>query len=99
MCSIYCISEINNTKIDNAKDSDIVMPIYNLIEYNDNSSKTSGILWQYHGDKPFLNANSAIDGFLADNNNSALFRFTTKIAGRKEMMVHKMLKLGYHENI
>ena len=27
-----CISEINNTQIDNAKDIDIVMPMYNLIE-------------------------------------------------------------------
>ena len=30
---INCISEINNTQIDNAKDIDIVMPMYNLIEY------------------------------------------------------------------
>ena len=37
-----CISQINNTQIDNAKDIDIVMPIYNLIEYSDNYSKTSG---------------------------------------------------------
>ena len=28
-----CISKINNTQIDNAKDIDIVMPVYNLIEY------------------------------------------------------------------
>ena len=42
-----CISEINNTQIDNAKDIDIVMPMYNLIEYFDNHSKTSGSLWQY----------------------------------------------------
>ena len=33
---INCISEINNTQIDNAKDIDIVMPMYNLIEYSDN---------------------------------------------------------------
>ena len=31
-----CISEINNTQIDNAKDIYIVMPMYNLIEYSDN---------------------------------------------------------------
>ena len=36
-----CISEINNTQIDNAKNIDIVMPMYNLIEYSDNYSKTS----------------------------------------------------------
>ena len=40
-----CISKINNTEIDNAKDIDIVMPMYNLIEYSDNYSKTSGSLW------------------------------------------------------
>ena len=31
-----CISEINNTRVDNAKDIDTVMPMYNLIEYSDN---------------------------------------------------------------
>ena len=31
-----CVSEINNTQIDNAKDIDVVMPKYNLIEYSDN---------------------------------------------------------------
>ena len=41
-----CISEINNTQVDNAKDIDIVMPMYNLIEYSDNYSKISGSLWQ-----------------------------------------------------
>ena len=34
-----CISENNNTQIDNAKDIDIVMPMYNLIEYSDNYTK------------------------------------------------------------
>ena len=33
---INCKSEINNTEIDNAKDLDIVTPMYNLIEYSDN---------------------------------------------------------------
>ena len=40
-----CISGINNTDIDNARDIDIVMPMYNLIEYSDNYSKTPGSLW------------------------------------------------------
>ena len=40
-----CISRTNNTDIDNAKDIDIVMPMYNVIEYSDNYSKTSGSLW------------------------------------------------------
>ena len=37
---INCISETNNAQVDNAKDIDIVMPMYNLIEYSDNYSKT-----------------------------------------------------------
>ena len=40
-----CISKISNTEIDNAQDIDIVMPMYNLIEYSDNYSKNSGGLW------------------------------------------------------
>ena len=34
-----CISEINNTQVDNAKDIDIVMPMHNLIEYSVDYSK------------------------------------------------------------
>ena len=45
---IKCISKINDTEIDNAQDIDMVMPMYNLIEYSDNYSKTSGSLWQYY---------------------------------------------------
>ena len=41
-----CISEINNTQTD--KDIDIVVLMYNSIEYSDNYSKTSGSLWHYY---------------------------------------------------
>ena len=44
---INCISEINNTQIGNAKDIDIIMPMYNLKEYSDNFAKTTGILWKF----------------------------------------------------
>ena len=46
------ISEINNTQVDKTKDIDIVMPMYNLIEYSDNYAKTSGSLWQYFRYEP-----------------------------------------------
>ena len=42
-----CITKINNTQIDYAEYIDIVMPIYNLIEFSGNYSKRSGSLWQY----------------------------------------------------
>ena len=47
-----CISSINNIQIDNAEYIDVVIPMYDLIEYSDNYSKTSGSLWQYYRDDP-----------------------------------------------
>ena len=66
-----CISEINNTQIDNCKDIDIVMSMYNLIEYSDNYAKTSGSLWQYYRDESNDN--------LAD---SESFKSKIKITGK-----------------
>ena len=56
--------------------------MYNLKEYSDIYSKTSGSLWQYHRDEPFLNNHGDIVDFPADINDSASFEFKTKIAGR-----------------
>ena len=64
MCSFTnCISEINNAQVDNAKYIDIVMPMYNLIEYSDNYSKTFVSLWQYCKDIPAVNNNGDIVDF------------------------------------
>ena len=41
-----CISIINITQVDDAHDTDVVMAMYNLIEYSDNYSKTSGSLYR-----------------------------------------------------
>ena len=43
---INCMSEINNTPVDNATDINIVISMYSLIEYSNNYSKTCGSLWQ-----------------------------------------------------
>ena len=73
-----CISKINNTQVGNAKDIDIVISVYNLIEYSDNYSKISGSSWQYCKDIPAVNADGSIVGFNgADATNS--FNFKTKI--------------------
>ena len=76
-----CISEINNTQIDNGKDIDIVMAMYNLIEYSDNYAKTTGSLWQYCKDIPARNANGEIIVFDA-NNTTDSFKFKAKITGQ-----------------
>ena len=40
-----CVSKVSNKQIDNCKDIDTVMPLYNLLEYSDNYVKISGHLW------------------------------------------------------
>ena len=63
-----------NTQVGNAKDTDLVMPMYNLIEdTSDTYSETSGSLCQYYRDEPVLNVNAIID--FPDDNNSASFKF------------------------
>ena len=77
-----CISEINNIQIDNAKDIDIVTPMYNLIEYSDINAKTTGSLWQNCKDIPARNnANNAIIIFSEDNITDS-FKFKAKITGQ-----------------
>ena len=46
-----CISKINDTQVDDAQNTDVVMPMYKLIEYNHIYSKTLGSLWQYYRDE------------------------------------------------
>ena len=43
-----CITKINSTQVDDARKIDVVILMYNLIEYSDAYSKTSGSLWQYY---------------------------------------------------
>ena len=44
---INCISKINDVKVDNAEYLDVVMPMYNLLEYRKNYKKTTVSLWNY----------------------------------------------------
>ena len=75
------ISEIDNTKADNAKEIDIAMSIYNLIEYSANYSITSGNLWQYCKDVPAVDNNNAMASF-AENNLTDSFTFKVKMTGQ-----------------
>ena len=77
---ISCISKINGLLVENAEDLDIVMPMYNLLEYSKNYSKTSGSLWNYYRDELTDDTN--------DNNNpnkniinSNSFKYKTSITG------------------
>ena len=57
------------------------MPMYNLTEYSDNYSKTSGSLWQYYRDEPIINNDDNIVNFL-DDPDSLSFKYKQKIAGQ-----------------
>ena len=48
----YCLSSKNKTQIENAKDIDGLVPVYNLTQYNDNYLKTLGGLWENYRDEP-----------------------------------------------
>ena len=85
-----CISEINNTQIDNAKDIDIVIPMYNLIEYSDNYAKTTGSLWQHCKDIPARNDNEIV--VFTKNNLTDHSILKQKSHVKLEMMEQKMLK-------
>ena len=51
-CSTFtrCVTHINDENVETADNLDIVMNLYNLIEYSDNYADTSGCLWQYKRD-------------------------------------------------
>ena len=87
-----CISEINNTQANNAKYINIVMPMYNLIEYSDNYAKTTGSLWPYFRDEPNYNIED-----------SESFKSKIKITGKtpdddNEKDVEIMVPLKYLSN-
>ena len=49
---INCISKINGEKIHNAEDLDVVMSMYNLLEYSKSYRKATGSLWNYYTHEP-----------------------------------------------
>ena len=68
-----CITYRNDDHVDRAENLDIIMPMYNLMEYNDNYSYTSGSLWQFKRDE-----SPVTDGGNPDNvskNNSTYFKY------------------------
>ena len=76
-----CINRINNTQIDDVQYIDVVMLMYNLIEYIDNYSKTPGIIFQYCRDEPTTNINNNNIEFVdfTDANLTDLFKVKMKV--------------------
>ena len=60
---INCMSKINGVQVDNAEDLDVVMPMYNLLEYSKNYRKTTGSLWNYYRDESINLLSSNTESF------------------------------------
>ena len=71
-----CNLEINDEHVDTAENLDIVMPMYNLIEYSDNYQDSSATLYQYKRDEP----PDDIDNNLAQDNSTS-FDYKVKLLG------------------
>ena len=72
-----CTLEINDEHVDTPENLDIVMPMYNLIEYSDNYQDSSATLYQYKRDEP-SEADAVAD--LTGNNSNSL-RYKIKLLG------------------
>ena len=74
-----CITKIDGTTIDDAENLDLVMSMYNLIEYSSNYSETTGNVWFYSKDEA-TNFNSDT----ANNNNFKSFKYMATLLGNTE---------------
>ena len=93
--STSCISRINNTQIDDAQYIDVVMPMYNLIEYKDDYSKTSGILFQCNSYVPAVDNNGAVTDFTEANVTDS-FNLKVKLTGQTGNNYIKNVEIMYH---
>ena len=77
---VSCITRINGELIEDADDLDIVMPMYNLLEYSKNYRKTIGLLYNYYRDE--LSGDTNRNNFRNRNVvNSEAFKYKNKIIG------------------
>ena len=74
-----CITKMDGTTIDNTEDLDLIMSMYNLMEYSPNYSETTACLWFY------LKVEATnFDTDIADNDNFKSFEYKTKLLGNTE---------------
>ena len=96
-----CVSEISNKQVENAKDIDVVIPMYKLVECRDNFPKLSRSLYLYYRGEPAPENNVDTANF-ADNNTTDSFKVKAKITGQavydNTKNVEKMIILKYSSN-
>ena len=87
-----CRTEINDTFVDYADFINITMPMYNLIEYSDNYSDTSGSLWQFKRDEIEGNVDLTVDDNHIPNNSSSFKYKSSFITNRNGVKIVVPLK-------
>ena len=69
-----CLTHINDKHVDSAENLDIIMPMFNLIEYSDNYSDTWGSLWQFKRDESPVAGAGNPDNFSTNNSTSFMYK-------------------------
>ena len=87
-----CRTEINDTFVDYANFINITMPMYNLIEYSDNYSDTSGSLWQFKRDEIEGDVDLTVDAQHIPNNSSSFKYKSSFITDRNGVKIAVLLK-------
>ena len=73
-----CVTHINDEHVETTKNLDIIMPMYNLIEYSDNYVDSSGRLWQFKRDEQNMNNGNTAD---VTTSGSTSFQYKSSIFG------------------
>ena len=73
---IKCITKFDEKTIENAEDLDLVMPMYNLIEYNSHYSEITGSLWFYSKEEA-----TDFDADIANDDNFKSFKYKANLLG------------------
>ena len=96
-----CNLELNDEHVHTAENLDIVMPMYNLIEYSDNYQDSSATLYQYKQDEP--PESNAIDHLTANNSSSFKYKISSLgdrnvVGGIVRLNVKVVVQLKYLSN-
>ena len=79
-----CVTHINDEHVETAENSDIIMPMYNLIECSDDYSDSSGSLYQFKRDESPMNNDKSNLNVVLDN--STYFKYKASLL-KKQMML------------
>ena len=77
-----CVTHINDAHVETAENLDIIMPMYNLIEYSDNYADSSGSLYQFKRDESSINNAGNLLNVALDNSTS--FKYKASLSGKSD---------------